>query len=418
MEANHKILIELLYSALTNNEIKIDKCLEKYGIRYIDWNFLYDEAVAHRIHTIIYPVVKKIDSEKRPCPEILEKWNIEAMACGITSYSYEMWIGEVCNALKEAGIPFIVLKGMAINKCYPSPELRNMGDVDILVHEKDMQKASEVLLLLGYRIINDTNAKHMEFARKNTVPIELHRILSEYEFIKNNNLFYQEIWKNLLEVPLGNSNANILSWDMQILHLCIHMATHLIYKGFGLRQLCDFVVVYQAKKDMINWETVADNSVKFGINQFLLAVFEVCSRLFRIDIPEALKCDEMIQCEQIDSLVNDILKGGAFGQYDIDRTAVNTIMKNIGNKEKYQKNKIVNAVMILFPSCAKLSNRPYYSYLKAYPHLLPLAWLQRIAYGLTRKDFNFKAKKEIFLNEYLAERARERNALLLWLNLK
>ena len=418
MEANHKILIELLSAALTGSDFNIADYPVKHRDGKLDWDAIYDMAAAHRVHTLIYPIVKKIEPEAGPGPEILEKWNIEAMVCGITSYSCELWIGEVCRALREAGIAAIVLKGMAVNRCYPNPELRSMGDVDILVHNQDMEKASEVLLLLGYRIIDNTNGKHMEFAKTNTVPIELHRLLSEYEFVENSVLFHQEIWRNLLEVPLGNSTANILSWNMQILHMCIHMATHLIYKGFGLRQLCDFIVVCQTKKNEINWEIVSEDSVKFGINQFLLAVFQVCSRLFRIDIPEPLKSDAMTQCKQIDDFVEDILKGGAFGQYDISRTAVNTIIKNTGKKEKYMKNRIFNAVMILFPSCTKLSKRPYYSYLKAYPHLLPLAWLQRIAYGLTRKDFNLKAKKEIFLNEYLAERARERNALLLWLNLK
>ncbi len=418
MEANHKILIELLSAALTGSDFNIADYPVKHRDGNLDWNAIYDMAAAHRVHTLIYPIVKKIEPEAGPGPEILEKWDIEAMACGITSYSCELWIGEVCRALREAGIAAIVLKGMAVNRCYPNPELRSMGDVDILVHNQDMEKASEVLLLLGYRIIDNTNGKHMEFAKMNTVPIELHRLLSEYEFVENSDLFHQEIWRNLLEVPLGNSTANILSWDMQILHMCIHMATHLIYKGFGLRQLCDFIVVCQTKKHEINWEIVSEDSVKFGINQFLLAVFQVCNRLFRIDIPEALKSDAMTQCKQIDDFVEDILKGGAFGQYDINRIAVNTIIKNTGKKEKYMKNRILNAISILFPSGINLSKRPYYSYLKSYPYLLPLAWIQRIAYGLARKDFDFKSKKGIFLNRYLAEAARERNALLLWLNLK
>ena len=185
--------------------------------------------------------------------------------------------------------------------------------------------------------------------------------------------------------------------------MCIHMATHLIYKGFGLRQLCDFVVVYQAKKAVIDWKRVLRKSEEYGIKQFLLAVFQVCSLLFRIDVPEALK---------------DILKGGVFGQYDMDRAAVNAVIRNTGKKEKCYKNRVVNAFLLLFPSRAKLSQRPYYSYLKAHPYLLPLAWLQRISYGFLRRDFDFKTKKEIFLDGDLAQTARERNELLLWLIFK
>jgi hypothetical protein len=418
VEANHKILIELLSAALTGGGFKIDDCLEKHKMGYVDWNAVYHEAVAHGVHTLIYPVVKEVEPEKAPGLDTLEKWHIEAMACGIKSCMDELRTGEVCRAFGEAGIAAILLKGMAIKNCYPDPELRTMGDVDILVHEEDMEKASEVLLLMGYKIIDSTNTRHVEFAGRNTVPIELHRLLSDYEFIKNNELFHQELWEDLLEISLGNSKANILSWDMQILHMCIHMATHLIYKGFGLRQLCDFVVVYQAKKAVIDWKGVLRKSEEYGIKQFLLAVFQVCSLLFRIDVPEALKGDDMTRCKQLDSFVKDILKGGVFGQYDMDRAAVNAVIRNTGKKEKCYKNRVVNAFLLLFPSRAKLSQRPYYSYLKAHPYLLPLAWLQRISYGFLRRDFDFKTKKEIFLDGDLAQTARERNELLLWLNLK
>ncbi len=418
MEVNHKILIELLSAALTRSKFKVDDCLEKHGLGCIDWNAVYHAAMAHGVHTLVYPAVKELEPDKGPDRETLEEWHIEAMAYGIKSCADELRTGEVCRAFGEAGITAILLKGMAIKNCYPDPELRTMGDVDILVQEEALQKAAEVLLRLGYRIINSANTKHVEFAKRNALPIELHRLLSDYEFIKNNDLFHRELWENLLEIPLGNSKANILSWDMQILHMCIHMATHLIYKGFGLRQLCDFAVVYQAQKAAIDWKGVLNKSEKYGIKQFLLAVFQVCSRLFGIDIPEALKCDDMTGCKQIDSFVRDILAGGVFGQYDINRAAVNTVVKNTGKKEKYYKNRAVNAFRLLFPSRIKLSKRPYYTYLKGYPYLLPLAWIQRISYGFLRRDFDFKTKKEIFLDEDLAEIARERNELLLWLNLK
>lgn len=418
MEVKHRILIEMLIAALKRRDFDLAACLERHKINSFVWEDIYLEAIAHQVHTLLYPVVRNINSESGPDSEIMDQWNKEAMVCGIKSHRDELRIGEVCSTFEEAGIPVIVLKGMAIKKCFPNPELRSMGDADILVHETDLYKAEEILVGMGYEPDKGVNLKHFKFTGMGTVPIELHWLLSEYEFIKKSEVFYKEIWENLLVIPLGNTRASTLSWEMQILHMCIHMGTHFRYKGFGLRQLCDLVMVVETKGYVINWEIVGEKAVEFGLDTFLFAILEVCRKLFRIDIPEVLKCEEIAQSMRIELFINDIFKSGAFGQYDSKRNAINTIVNNISRKEKYFKNKIINGIMILFPSRKKLSGRNDYKYLKKYPFLLPFAWVQRIIYGLKRKDFNFKSKRDIFTDIDLSKLAAERNSLLLWLGLK
>lgn len=53
------------------------------------------------------------------------------------------------DVLNEAKIPFIPLKGSVIRKFYPEPWLRTSCDIDVLVKEKDIERASEFPLKMN-----------------------------------------------------------------------------------------------------------------------------------------------------------------------------------------------------------------------------------------------------------------------------
>ena len=415
MKEKHILLTELLNASIRGVSFEISK----YGKKPIDWGEIYSEAIAHQVHTLIFPVVKKIDHEFGPDKQLMSIWNIAVMSCGIQMISDELWIGNVIDAFNAAGIMSIVLKGMAINKCYPYPELRTMGDADILVNEYDMDRATQILENMGYIAEKDKKTKHVEFFKKNFLSIELHRLLVDYDFIKNKENFHKEIWKDPVEIELGAVKAYSLSWDMQIIHLCMHMASHISYGGFGLRQLADFVMVVETKRDQLNWNIIKEKSIEYGISQFLYAIYAVCNRLFQIDIPPEIISRNENNDEKVQNLIEDILLGGNFGKQDIKRSAANVIINNTDKGEfKNLRNRFYRYIHILFPNRDLMSRRYKYIYVKKSPIFLPLAWIHRIAYGIKRKDFGFEDKKAIFRNGELDDIAIERNSLLEWLGIR
>lgn len=48
---------------------------------------------------------------------------------------------KLCAALEQAEIPFIPLKGAVLRQYYPEPWMRTSCDIDVLVHEEDLQRA-------------------------------------------------------------------------------------------------------------------------------------------------------------------------------------------------------------------------------------------------------------------------------------
>lgn len=416
MKGKDILLTKILCAAIRNREFEIDK----YKAKPIDWHEIYAEAIAHQVHTLIYPVVKKIDPQIGPDEKLMALWNISVMSCGIQMICDEVWLGEVVETLNTVGIRVIVLKGMAINKCYIYPELRTMGDADILVQEKDINAATEVLKELGYIAEKDQKTKHIKFFKNKSISIELHRLLIDYDFMQNKESFHNEVWNQLIEINLGAVKAYALSWEMQVLHLCIHMAEHITYGGFGLRQVSDLVMVVETNREQIDWNNILQRSIYYGVEQFVFAIFAVCNTLFQMEVPEEFAVMGKINYEKVDQLIEDILLGGNSGKKDIVRTSANVLINNSGNGEALleYKNVFLKVIHIIFPNREIMARRKKYLYVKKSPLLLPLAWVHRIAYGLKRKDFNFKDKKAIFKDNKLNNIARERHNLLEWLGLR
>jgi hypothetical protein len=58
----------------------------------------------------------------------------------------------IAEALNQAAIPFLVLKGLAlVHGLYPDTGMRSAGDIDLLVRRADAMRAHDLLLALGYR---------------------------------------------------------------------------------------------------------------------------------------------------------------------------------------------------------------------------------------------------------------------------
>lgn len=415
MKEKDIILTELLSASIRNEKVDI----ESYIGRNTDWQEIFLEAGAHQVHTLIYPAIKSRSESIGLEGTVMERWKQAVMSCGFQMICDEVWIGEVLEILNSYGIKTIVLKGMVINKLYPYPELRTMGDSDILVREKDLEKASEILQGMGYVQKKDINTKHVEFHKDNFITIELHRLLADYSFIRNADTLNNDAWSNPIEITIGNTKTLALSWEMQVVHSLIHMASHISHGGIGLRQLCDLVIIIEKGQDKIDWNIVHHKSIKYGVDHFMFAIFAVCKRLFNVNIPSVLSSEININNEKVELLIEDILTGGNFGKKDLKRTSANVLVNNSGGgKDQLYGNKLVNAINIIFPSRDKMAYRYKYLYVNKNPLLLPVAWIHRIAYGITRRDFNFNHKKAIFKDDSLINMARDRNNLLEWLGLR
>ena len=149
--------------------------------------------------------------------------------------------------LRKHGIDPVLLKGQGISKCYPIPELRQCGDIDIYVGQENFAKACEVIGEMSTPEDHQgdiASLKHFH-TKIGSVFIEIHRFTDVY-YPRRYDLKYQKIsdagmHSNL--VPMDFVGAEVLtpSIDFNVFFIFNHFWHHFISDGVGLRQICDWV---------------------------------------------------------------------------------------------------------------------------------------------------------------------------------
>jgi len=167
-------------------------------------------------------------------------------------------LAAVVVQMEAAGIEVMLLKGAALaNTVYGDAALRPMIDLDLLVRERDVPDALQVLGSLGHRPIAPTVYRSEVIFRKRgrtTIPVELHWHLFVLPYYQH-TLRMDWFWQTALPVTIGSASAWMLGPEAQLLFLCGHMRLHhadMIEPS--LIWLHDVAEVISLYRDQIDWD--------------------------------------------------------------------------------------------------------------------------------------------------------------------
>jgi hypothetical protein len=402
---NNQILVELLTCTLYNHKPQGDIGLN------INWNIVFEEAIAHQVHSIIYPVLADLNPIYGPDQQLMKRWREVTLQSAKVQLQHVHQISTVLHKFHHAEIPVVALKGLMIREYYPHPELRTMGDADILIPITQLKAASKLLKSLGY-LEGAPTLKHTAFYHKYFPEIELHWALMDKKSYRDKEMFTIGIWENTIQTELYGAPALILSNEDQLLHLILHAIDHIQNNGFGLRQLCDFIIFIEAKRETIIWENIIDKVSTYQLYRFAIALFEICNRLFGMKIPTIFSASEIEKSQYIDALIDDIFDAGVYGRKTLDRETSCKFAKYIDSDvSSHRFPKLFTTLTFLFPPLPMLHMK--YQYAHKYPITLPIAWIHRGINNITRKKLIGKIN-----NKDITTKSEERAKLLQWLELR
>ena len=406
---NRKILIRLLSAAIRGETSQMAYCSG------IDWQTVFDEAVRHQVMTLLYPLLAEIGDSMGIPETLLEKWRSNALYEGMEQERNYIGIGSVLERFSNNDIPIIALKGLVLRELYPYPCLRTMCDADLLIKPGDIDRAGMILKEVGYKKYFN-NDKHIVYSHITLPNIELHRSLATDEHFKYLDDFEIGIWNRASAISISGAEVLSLSRQDEILYLLLHMASHIITSGFGLRQLCDIILVLEADKDKINLEEILDMASLLKIEVFAKIIFNICHFLFDINFP-GINNSLVLQDYSLVSIVTEgIFEGGVYGNSSSEYFAANRmIYYSGGEKANILHFRVRYLINFLFPGVEKLDIR--YNYAKKHHCLLPLAWVHRLYYSMVRKDLRFVDKSAVFSSMAPTEIYSKRSALLRQLGL-
>ena len=336
-----------------------------------DWEELFKLA---RNHSIVNIVAFGL-AEKQECTE--EKWcrafcDLYKQAIAVdTAQEFELnWLSAV---FKDKGIRFMPLKGSVIKKYYPKPDMRTMGDLDILIEPDAAKNVRDILLERGYESTHFGGEHHDEYRMPPFLHIEIHRNLISRDY-KKLNKYFLNIFSRAVPI-LGNPFEYEMSIeDTYIFHLA-HLYKHFNDGGAGIRLVIDHYVLLNSLSDQLDWEYIIRELKELKLYDFNQTITELANVWF------SENCDVSFADED---LTNYIINSGTFG-----------------NERQFYKNKVQQMgrvkffVSRLFPSFSFM--KEHFPILQKIPILLPVICVWRIlSYPILNKDLFIRRIQYIF----------------------
>ncbi|WP_170272184.1 nucleotidyltransferase domain-containing protein [Clostridium tarantellae] len=376
----------------------------------MEWDKIFEEATAHNVRGLIYSALDKsiIDTIDK---DLVDKFKKCTFVEGVYQVNHIKQMGRIFNIFNRQNIEVIALKGLVVRRYYARPELRTMCDGDILVKKEDLLKVKKILEEFEYED-EGGEINHLTFKHKFYFSIEVHWSITNEEYFKGNKEFFDKvIWQNTQITNVGGSCVNELTLEFLIVYLCMHMATHCSYCGFGIRQITDLVLVIENEKDAIDWNITFELARLCKLEKFMSIILNVCEKLFNFKLPYDIKSLNKKEEKNIKIFMEEIFSNGVFGKRDRSKILVKQI--NFKNKENNESYIIKEIIFLIFPSRKKLTNK--YNYAKKNFLLLPVAWIHHLISGIFNKDYEVKDKFKCAI--YAMKIAKKKNKLINWLEL-
>lgn len=388
MEKYQKVIIDLLKASINKKNIAFNK------ENNVEWNEVINEAKQHKISSLIYSAIDK-SSFQYIDNNILAEWKKEIFIDSVIQIRHINNISKLVDNLNKQGIEIILLKGLILRNFYPRPEYRTMCDADILVKPEDYLTVKNYLIKSGYKCDESNHPIHQSFMCSNQLDIEVHWKLVNDDCVNSDmNDFEEKVWKKSIEYNICEVYCKTLCNEDFLIHMCLHMAVHAKYKGFGLRQLYDVAIFIKNKN--IDWTSFYSRISLYGISKFTKGLFELLHQIFDIDTQKDSLKNQYISKQDIQLLLDIILASGVHGKKEekIGFDALN----RYGINEQYVDGRIKRIFKLIFPTRTKLSDR--YKYAKGNVLLLPIAWIHHAITGIFIKKYGFikmfKYSKESF----------------------
>ena len=265
-------------------------------------------------------------------------------------------VNRICALFDRNQIDYMPLKGCLMKDLYPNPELRYMGDADILIRTEQYDRIRPLMQELGFE--EQQESDHELVWNSDALHLELHkRLIPSYN--KDYYRYYGDGWK-MAKVQSGTRYA--MTDEDQFVFLFTHFSKHYRDGGIGLRHLTD-LWVFRRQHPELNQTYISAELEKLGLNTFFQHVSRVLDACF---------CGGSFD-ERSEFILSFIFSSGVWGK--MKNHILSAGVKEISQtkKRKYLHRKYI--LHRIFPSAATLECR--YQYLKKAPFLLPVAWICR-----------------------------------------
>lgn len=319
LQKEETALLELLRVSLNkNSRINEEKLPDTTDTE--QWERLLRLAGEHAVLSLLYEPLAESKRIPKACMQ-----RVEQAARGVVRTGYRLLFltKYLTQILKEHGITAITLKGVSTASFYPVPELRKSGDVDILITDAaKCEQACRLLAKEGFLSSgHQLTIHHVELENSEGISVEVHGLLAEPFDSQSINRYLRGLLPEYEQHVVENT-----SWGFPIyqpsdgyhaFYLILHMLQHYLRAGFGIKNLCDWVVFWNREIDKSEQKNFLRLMRESGTTGFVQIMTAACVEY--LGLPEervSFFLTKEIPQRQTEQFMKEIFAAGEYGRSD------------------------------------------------------------------------------------------------------
>ena len=256
-------------------------------LRFADWARLLALAEAHGVSGHLEAGLRDLDENLVP-PEIRQALVDRRRAQIFLTMRLTAELFRILEIFTAEGISALAIKGPVLAvRAYADSAMRSYGDVDLLVRQQDIRRATELMCAAGFVPEVPLSAidagkipgQYLFSKPDSKLVVELHSDYTLRYFPRR--LPLEEFFGRQIRVKLDASEVPAPSVEDELVLICIHGAKHFWERLMWIADVAGLLT----RQTGIDWERVADSAKAVGAERMLYTGIRLASDLLRARLP-------------------------------------------------------------------------------------------------------------------------------------
>ena len=257
----------------------------------VDWDRLLVVAEEHGVTGHLAARIREVAEALVP-QEIRQALIDRQRAQILSSLRLTAELFRLLELFTAEGIGALVVKGPVLAmQAYGDPAIRNYGDLDLLVRQRDIRRATELMSAGGYVAAVSLSAidagkipgQYLFSKLDSKLIVELHNDCTLRYFPRR--LPLEDFFMRQIRVRVDGHDAPALSVEDELVLICIHGAKHFWERLMWIADVAALVI----RQTGIDWERVADSARAVGAERMLHTGLRLASDLLQARLPDKVQ---------------------------------------------------------------------------------------------------------------------------------